>query len=621
MPNLLEQWTDKFQKRNLWRDRSLNRYIDSIADLEVKEILKNSLNGTIPVALYGKSQVGKTTFLLKLMGIKDECLSNIHDILRCGSKPGTAATPTAMIYKRTTESKFKIHYSKCIKEFCDEIGIREELIELRKNVESQDYQQNEEIIIEIPELYFNNNYKFNVQVCDLPGIDSSNEKERAHVEKIVKKFIPLSSLILVFQIGNDINDVSNLFNNSVMSEIYGWKYLANRYRLIITRAYSAQSVVTDIKNNNLHLTTNEIKQFYREQANNDINNSNNVPEEVNIFLFELGDSLENELPLKYNEFELNAINEIMNSFWDEILNDIKVTSETGNVTKRISEIPSLLKKLIEDKEIEFDKEKNRINEEISQNNNLIRSYEINNENLYNDIKDIDDRISHYHSNIPYFTTLEDYSGWKNRGDLLYHIDDEVIKKFKNQLSSLFDVMQFSEKDSWSSQVDDSFNDIKEEIRNLKLNTPIIGLFGGPDQKHIDILKEKISNFNKKIKNYYNPEIDRIKNHFINGYEDEKSQKQNKITENNKMIETYNNEVANLIARLNTLKEEYEQKITCYKKEYEQKSDILVLMKDELSNEIQLIKSKLTEKQPIEAFLDLMYMGLIIKEYEKQTKFN
>lgn len=619
LKNLSELWFSKYKKKDTWRDRSLNNYIESLVDLEVKEIIKSSLSGTIPVALYGKSQVGKTTFLLKLIGIKDECLLNIHDILRCGSKPGNAATPTAMIYKRTPDSNFKVHYATHKKEFNDESGIREELIKIREMVESQSLEQVDEIVIEIPYFYFNKN-DFNIQVCDLPGIESSNEKERPHVERIIKRFIPLSALILVFQIGNDINDVSNLFNNSVMSEIYGWKYMATRYRLIITRAYSAQSVVENIKSDKLKLTENDIRGFYRTQANNDSSNINNVPDQVKIFAFELGDSLKNELPNKYLETELLGINEVMENFWKEIFNDIKITSQTGNVLKRISVIPFLLQKLIDDKQEKLNEIMELFNSKINEKELLIKSLETNNNNLFEELNKSNNEIRYYQDKVPYFSKLNCYEAGKNRELLLNHLDT-VIKGFVYQLNYLFSIMPFNEKDDWDNEVNSIFSIFREDIRKLKFNKPILGIIGGPDQKHIDMLNFKINELNNLIDKKYNPEINRIKAYFIELRKNNINIYENKKNKNFTDINKYKIEKHDLTNELNIISLEYNDKINSYKKELEQKSDIIILMRNELSKEIELIKNELNNKNAIDAFLDLMYVGLIIKEYEKQTIFN
>lgn len=617
MNSLMDLWIPKFEKKNQWRDLAVNNYIDSLVDDEIKQILRSSLSGTVPVSLYGKSQVGKTTFLLKLMDIKDECLENIHDILRCGSKSGNAATPTAMIYKRNPGECFKVHYSTHSCEFYSEEDIRCELIELRRKVENQELQQLEEITIEIPERYFNNYVKINIQVCDLPGIDSSNEKERLHVEKVLKKFIPISALILVFQIGNDINDVSNLFNNDVMSEIYGWKYMADRYRLIITRAYSAESVAAQINNGYLNISKEDIKHFYRIQANNDPSNPNNVPDKVNIFPFELGESFRDTLPGKYDTGGLNAIINVMNELWAEIREDIRITSETGNVVKRISIIPHLLQNLIKDKKSELEGVMNQKSKLIQEMESLKNMHSNNTKINHERISSLNQEIQFFRE-TKYLGKYNHYNGERRRSTLIDFIDS-IIEKFHRQLNEIHYTIPFDHRDSWNSGVESLFNWIRAEISD-KNETAILWI-GGPQKWHIENLNGKISELNSLIDNHYNPEITRIRDNYIHAKESDIWNLTNQISENTSHINNLMNEINKLNAEKDAIHFDYSARIRGYEEELERKSDIFHFMWQAVFAEKEFILRELDNKANVEAFLDLMYIGLIIKEYQKQQKYN
>ena len=120
MKDLARIWEPIYDSRLEWRNKAIQEYINTIQDEEIQNIVKNSMSGSIPVSLYGKSQVGKTTFLLKLLGIRQEYLTKIHTILRCGSKKGLSATPTAMVYCKSVDENFKVYYEDQVKTFQSE---------------------------------------------------------------------------------------------------------------------------------------------------------------------------------------------------------------------------------------------------------------------------------------------------------------------------------------------------------------------------------------------------------------------------------------------------------------------------------------------------------------------
>ncbi|MBE2279586.1 MAG: hypothetical protein IAE91_04280, partial [Ignavibacteriaceae bacterium] len=348
--SLLNLWGKLYTDKTVWLDRTLNKFIESLKSSELKDILKTSIKGTVTISVYGKSQVGKTTFILNLLNIKQESLKRIHTILRCGSKPGEAATPTAMIYSINFDGIFCIRYSDSKKEFTSEEDVESELKQVRKRIENESDFQIDEIVIEIPNKYFNDTNDIYIQIMDLPGINSSNEKESKHVERILKKFIPVSAYIFVFQIGSDINDLSNLFNHNILNTTYGWNVMPKRYIAIITRAFTAESVFRSFNSDEVNSGKNWIKEHYRKQANINPSNPHNLPEEVKIFPLEMCDSL-NDIPHKYPN-NSSLIESILTDFWEDIRKEVKSTKGSVKLLERLLEVPESIKKMITIKENE-----------------------------------------------------------------------------------------------------------------------------------------------------------------------------------------------------------------------------------------------------------------------------
>ena len=68
--------------------------------------------------LYGKSQVGKTTLILALMGIKSDSFKKVEDILRAGREKGKSSTSIAIKYGYSNDSFWYIN-----KDRTDEVDI------------------------------------------------------------------------------------------------------------------------------------------------------------------------------------------------------------------------------------------------------------------------------------------------------------------------------------------------------------------------------------------------------------------------------------------------------------------------------------------------------------------
>lgn len=59
------------------------------------------------VCIYGKSQVGKTTLILNMIGLKDEeCKQKVSQVLRGGVEKGNSSTSTAIIYTQSETNDY-----------------------------------------------------------------------------------------------------------------------------------------------------------------------------------------------------------------------------------------------------------------------------------------------------------------------------------------------------------------------------------------------------------------------------------------------------------------------------------------------------------------------------------
>lgn len=198
------------------------------------------------VSIYGKSQIGKTTLILNMLGLKDEkSLDEVYETLRGGVRLGNSSTSTAIIYSKSPCEQYGISVSDvngsqvCEIFYVDKDTMTERIKEIRKDVEARLMNADEIIRIMIPSHYFLEDDAVNhIAILDLPGINSSNLQERPHVEALMARFIPLSSVCMIVRESSDIQSLEKM----VLPTEVDWKNLPHRFVIAVTHAYNDDSV-------------------------------------------------------------------------------------------------------------------------------------------------------------------------------------------------------------------------------------------------------------------------------------------------------------------------------------------------------------------------------------------
>ena len=614
---LTEKWAGRYKNKFVWRNRGIQQYVNSIDDEVLKDMISSSMNGTIAVSLYGKSQVGKTTFTLELMGVKEKYFSDLYIALRCGKPIGNSATPTAMIYRKSDYQNFRIKEG--LKEWVelDFSELTKHLVDLSKRIESNEYCDLTEVIIEIPKFYFKDDpSNMDFQICDLTGYGSKTQAEIEHVNKILKKYLPASGLILVFVEGFQITSASDLFENGIMDELYGWKYFASRYRQILTKSYSSESIRELIKSND-NFSKADILNHYRQQAS--LDKAGNVPDEVIIYPLEFGDTYKG-LILEYSAEQLSSIDNIMAELWVDLKKDIQISSKGYNQIKIMQSIPFVIDRIRKEYNLKIDKEienesglilihdseisvqheycENK-NEEIETlieiSNKIKKSEKFNAANYYNGELIRDNMLSHIKMILDQFI---------NRGNFINSSFREINSNYSIPVNQMFDVVQY-----------EIFSFISQTLRKIKKNTHF--LFMGPEDWHKNNLNETIGGYNNKISEYNN-DIDNYIQSWIDKIIQDINSLKNQIIISKETISYHNKEKQIIHANIDVKKSMKLKKNEMYNRAYEETNRINDCLWDEVKAEKKEILNNLRNKPPVDVFLDMMYYALIIKEYEIQT---
>lgn len=247
------------------------------------------------VIVYGNSQVGKTTLLLTMIGIRESaCFQEVAETLRAGIPRGNSSTSTAIIYARSEDDRYGFALTTMDNcpprevSFYDRQGMVQRLKQVREAVEANQLSPDSILYITLPQGYFTDEAaREHIVILDMPGVKSRNHRENAHVESLMTRYLPIASACVIACCSNEIQSLETL----ELPTGTDWKRMEHRFVLAITRAYSAGSVKTYFTQPRIRRETDfyhYIMGVYTENIQNILGRNN----QTEIFPIDLGDSLE-----------------------------------------------------------------------------------------------------------------------------------------------------------------------------------------------------------------------------------------------------------------------------------------------------------------------------------------
>ena len=147
-------WSEVYKHRFEWAKSAHSKFMlnfdnDLYSTHEIKD--------QIFVAVYGASQVGKTSLILELIGVLPEHHSMVQNVLRADRDYGRSATATVVRYRASSDNYWHIHdvsESSNDRKNLNKNQAKKVLAKIRSDMEVMGDQYNvEEIDISIPEEY------------------------------------------------------------------------------------------------------------------------------------------------------------------------------------------------------------------------------------------------------------------------------------------------------------------------------------------------------------------------------------------------------------------------------------------------------------------------------------
>jgi len=457
----IEQWIDIYENRLEWAYKAHDNWLVNIESEDVKKISSKG-EKNVTIALFGKSQVGKTTLILKLLGIKDDLFSKVYSAVRGSINKTGSATPTAFVYQKSIDNNFYISTKEEV-EISSLEKLKKEIISIREEIENNKQSFHlEQVIIKIPKSYFDTEKvnRINIDIIDLPGFESSNKDEQPHVKNIIGKYIPRCNLILLVVPIDKIQMFEKFIGSSYFPNGLDWSYNMEGFRFLVSRTFC--NYMPDSKKTmpEIAMDCENIADFKSKMkpvfTGTDFYKSGMWKK---IYFFDYGDSWENHL-----EDLKEKVKPWLDDFENNLIKDINKTATPENQLQLQSKKWEIVEKYIDDKKEEHKGVVKEKEDEIVESKENIKIFKESTDDLKLDIKEYIKRKTKLNNYKPFFKFIVDTpADWRNTPNELGDYLQKNIKLLKEVFNKFNKILEEYELVTITYDV---FNDI---YNNRKYN--------------------------------------------------------------------------------------------------------------------------------------------------------
>lgn len=278
-------WLERYGNRYRWAYNAYQRFID-----EVDSSLAGDFNRSshVTVAVYGATQVGKTTLILDLLGVTGEALERASSVLRGDQRMGKSSTACAIRYSRSKDDSWYIGDDS---EAMDDAGARVQFSAIRTELEEGLAQSVDVLSVRLPLMLFEQGkgeaLSLDLRILDIPGINAINEAEQAQVTRVAEKYVATADLILLVGRADDLGFLHP--GKLKLAALGDWMLQPNRYRVVLSYTFSPASFKTWFGQDERTLQQVRAKLF-QELSTHDYKPPTSV--EAMLYPLEFGDSLQ-----------------------------------------------------------------------------------------------------------------------------------------------------------------------------------------------------------------------------------------------------------------------------------------------------------------------------------------
>lgn len=476
-----QDWLELYQQRDQWAITAYENFINQVDDALKVDLTRSD---QITIVVYGSTQVGKTSLILKILGIDDAHMSEVSTLLRGGREIGKSATIMPIRYRKSEDNQWHIHD---IQGRDTAVSTVEEYFKnLRASVEKGQINTTNIVDVYIPQYYFAHQSEgmLDIRILDLPGIQAKNEHEQNHVQQISTKYAANADLILLVGRSDDLAFINP--SRLILDQFKYWTSQPSRFRVILTRAFSPATVIDYIKKNQDTFNLDAFKdRIFQQLKTHDFP----VPQECRdiIFPLEFGDSLANIQEKHLEYFEL--IDSVNQQSFKLLHEGICKAANPYSRFKNGFDVQRLAKIRIEEEKERFNEKDEQFSQELRDLRAIMAKFE-------QEIEDVAQQQVDCLSNDEYFRMIqEEYSldwfqmQYEDLANEFYAIpDDKSVSSLKEKAK----VYTSYPKSRWCRIVE--YFDKNEEDLNFS--------FGLPPELDVETFKVYDEKLNRYITDFY-----------------------------------------------------------------------------------------------------------------------
>lgn len=241
--SVISRWGECYDQRHAWAFRAYEKFMAALSP-EIREHLAyKTVEDEAYVVVFGRTQVGKTTLVMDLMGVPPSALVRVSKVLRGGRAVGRSSTATATEYRRSPDDRWGLRSERTRKTrwFDNDTEMTQAFADLRQAMQEHRLNLSEPCVVHIPQDCLDSeNSSPLARMLDLPGDAPADDVEQAYVQEIARRYVPLADLILLVGRGDDLSFLSP--EGLTLPGIEDWQSVPGRFRIVTTYSFTAGSV-------------------------------------------------------------------------------------------------------------------------------------------------------------------------------------------------------------------------------------------------------------------------------------------------------------------------------------------------------------------------------------------
>lgn len=232
-------WQELYEQRLDWAFEAKREFREEVDSDEIRHFIDRAEEAERSVVVAaGRTHVGKTSLILRLLGVIDpESRQRVENVLRGGRKEGESATPTATILAIAPDDQFRIQLpSEANPSGLSDEAAKHKVKRIRKQVVSGEASETEAVRVELPQdTVEDDSPRLDLDFVDLPGWGSFDSDEQVHVRKLVRNYLRRAHLVLIVE---EAEKIQHLQHQTLVGANPNWMHLEERFGIVLTRSAS-----------------------------------------------------------------------------------------------------------------------------------------------------------------------------------------------------------------------------------------------------------------------------------------------------------------------------------------------------------------------------------------------